>query len=248
MRAITAGAASFSEPWLRPNPHGVSRHLALVRGFNVLLVDDNHHHRIPLLRALRHQGHSVLHAADGASGETLCRASQLEIDALIACADMKRMCGFELARRVARVRPEVRVLLMGRHLGPEEAHRAYERGYAVIEEPFTPEQLCHRLTGLLGSPRNDTGAEPRLVAGDRLIPREDHVLAIGSRKKNAPPRGSSHGTEPEPRLHRRPVGDRAREFAPRKLLLVRATPFRGASTLRLSHLRGTAFDEAIAGD
>jgi CheY-like chemotaxis protein len=189
MRAITAGAASFSEPLLRPNPHGVSRHLALVRGFNVLLVDDNHHHRIPLLRALRHQGHSVLHAADGASGETLCRASQLEIDALIACADMKRMCGFELARRVARVRPEVRVLLMGRHLGPEEAHRAYERGYAVIEEPFTPEQLCHRLTGLLGSPRNDTGAEPRLVAGDRLIPREDQVLAIGSRKKNAPPKG-----------------------------------------------------------
>jgi DNA-binding NtrC family response regulator len=67
---------------------------------------------------------------------------------------MKRMCGFELARRVGRMRPEVRVLLMWRHFeGPEEAHRAYEHGYAGIEEPFTPEQLCRRLTGLLASPR-----------------------------------------------------------------------------------------------
>jgi CheY-like chemotaxis protein len=127
------------------------------RPFSILLVDDNVRHRILLLRALRDQGHSVLHAADGASGEALCRASRLKIDALVACADLKRMSGFELARRMVRLRPEVRVLLMCRHLaGPEEAHRACERGYAVIEEPFTPEELCRRLTGLLGPPRNDT--------------------------------------------------------------------------------------------
>lgn len=92
-------------------------------------------------------------SADGVSGDALCQASQLE-DALVACADMKRMCGFELARRVSHMRPEVRVLLMWRPFeGPEEAHRAHERGYAGIEEPFTPEQLCRRLTGLLAFPR-----------------------------------------------------------------------------------------------
>jgi hypothetical protein len=80
---------------------------------------------------------------------------------------MKRMCGFELARRVVRMRPEVRVLLMWRRFaGPEEAFRAYDRGYAVIEEPFTPEELCRRLMGFLGSSR------------------EDEVLAIGSKKKS----------------------------------------------------------------
>jgi two-component SAPR family response regulator len=67
---------------------------------------------------------------------------------------MKRMCGFELARRVGRMRPEVQVLLMWRHFErSEEAHRAYEHGYAGIEVPFTPEQLCRRLTGLLASSR-----------------------------------------------------------------------------------------------
>ena len=154
MLAIHAGASTVSEPLFRGNPPKVFRHPALRRGFTVLLVDDNHDHRIPLLRALRDQKHTVLYAADGASGENLFQTSQLEIDALVACADMKRMCGFELARRVARMRPEVRVLLMWRHFeGPEEAQRAYEHGYAGIEEPFTPEQLCRRLTGLLAAPR-----------------------------------------------------------------------------------------------
>lgn len=195
MRAIHAGASKVSEPVFQPSPPEVCRYPALrlvgqpapapQRPFGVLLVDDNPHHRILLLRALRHQGHSVLHAADGASGETLCRASEFEIDALVACADMKRMCGFELARRVGRMCPEVRVLLMWRHFeGPEEAHRAYERGYAVIEEPFTPEQLCRRLTGLLASPRIDAFAEPQIEGEDRDIPCEDEVLAIGSKKEN----------------------------------------------------------------
>jgi DNA-binding response OmpR family regulator len=162
-RAVTS--TSVSEPLLRPSPATVPLVPALVRGFNVLLVDDNHHHRVPLLRALREQGHNVLHAADGASGETLCRESKREIDALVACADMKRVCGFELAGRVVRMRPDVRVLLMGSRLAePEEARRAYERRYAVIEEPFTPQELCHRLTGLLGSPRSDDCAAHRLDA------------------------------------------------------------------------------------
>ena len=153
MQAIGPGTSTEGEPLPPPNRPEVSRHPALGRGFRVLLVDDNPQHRIPLLRVLRDQGHSVLHAADGPSGEALCRASQFEIDALVASADMKRMCGFELALRVRRMRPEVRVLLMWRHFeGPEEADRASKRGYAVIEEPFTPWQLCRRLTDLLASP------------------------------------------------------------------------------------------------
>jgi DNA-binding response OmpR family regulator len=173
-----------------PNPPEVSRHPALERGFSVILVDDNPHYRIPLLRALRDQGHSVLSAADGASGENLFRTSQIEIDALVARADMNRMSGFELARRVRRARPEIRVLLMSRHPeGRAETHCAYERGYAVIEEPFTRKQLCRRLSGLLASPRYDARAERRLDGEDRLWPREDEVLAIGSMRETSLPKG-----------------------------------------------------------
>lgn len=170
MESRNAGASTASGPLLRPNPYEEPRGASVERGFGVLLVDDNPYHRIPILRALTQQGHTVLYAADGASAEALCRTSGLEIDALVACADMKRMCGLELARRVGRMRPDVRVLLMWRPFaGPDEARRAYGRGYAVIEEPFTPDELCGRLLGLLASPRTEAHAELRLV-GETVLP------------------------------------------------------------------------------
>ena len=83
---------------------------------------------------------------------------------------MKRMGGLELARRVRRTRPAVRVLLMWRPFaGSDEARRAYLRGYAVIEEPFTPDELCDRLLGLLATPRSEARAEPRLD-GELVLP------------------------------------------------------------------------------
>ena len=92
------------------------------RPLTVLLVDDNHHHRIPLLRALRAERYNVLYAADGARGEDLFQTSLREIDALIACAEMRRMSGFELARRLRSARPEIAVLLMCHSLtSPEHA-------------------------------------------------------------------------------------------------------------------------------
>src|SRR5687768_9373599 len=64
------------------------------RPLTVLLVDDNHYHRIPLVRALRNQKYDVLYAASGPRGEELSRTWRHEIDALVVCADMKRMGGF----------------------------------------------------------------------------------------------------------------------------------------------------------
>jgi DNA-binding response OmpR family regulator len=137
---------------LRPpgDPSTAAAPLVLVRRHHVVVVDDNHHHRRPLVRALRDEGHDVHYAADGPSGELRCRESNLAIDALIASADMKSMSAFDLALRARSICREVHVLLMTRLMGPEEAHRARELGYAVIEEPFSPEQLCRRLTELLG--------------------------------------------------------------------------------------------------
>jgi CheY-like chemotaxis protein len=125
------------------------------RPLTVLLIDDHHHHRIPLLRALRAERYNVLYAADGARGEDLSRTSLRQIDALIACAEMRRMSGFELARRVRSARPEIAVLLMcGSSASPEHADNPFARGFPVIEEPFTPEQLTHRVAEVLAASRS----------------------------------------------------------------------------------------------
>jgi DNA-binding response OmpR family regulator len=125
------------------------------RPLTVLLVDDNHHHRIPLLRALRAQRYNVLYAADGARGEDLSRTSLREIDALIASAEMRRMSGFELARRVRSARPKIAVLLMcGSLASPDHAGNPFESGFPVIEEPFTPKQFTSRLAEVLSASRS----------------------------------------------------------------------------------------------
>jgi DNA-binding response OmpR family regulator len=165
MRAIDAGTARLGEPMPRPSTAQAlwqsGRSLVELpaenarRPLTVLLVDDNHHHRIPLVRALRGQEYEVLYAASGPRGEDLSRTWRHEIDALVAWIDMKRMGGFELARRLRRARPEIGVLMMCRRsASPEEARIVLERGFLVIEEPFTPEDLCHRLTGVLASRPN----------------------------------------------------------------------------------------------
>ena len=71
-------------------------------------------------------------------------------------------------------------------LNPPEVSRrpALKRDHAVIEEPFTPEELCRRPKGLLGSPRNDACAEPRLGGEDRLILCQDEVFEFGPRKES----------------------------------------------------------------
>jgi DNA-binding response OmpR family regulator len=161
MRAIDAGVATPGEPALPSSDLNRQVPLQLVappvthapRRRTVLLIDDNHQHRIPLLRALRAERYEVLYAADGAGGEELFRTSLREIDALIACAAMRRMSGFELARRVRSARPAIAVLLMcGSPATRAHADSPFEPpGFPVIEEPFTPEQLTRRLAEVLSA-------------------------------------------------------------------------------------------------
>jgi DNA-binding response OmpR family regulator len=165
MRVIDGGAATLSEPAVQSSIPEAFRQLPLrpvepavtdaLRPLTLLLVDDNHHHRIPLLKALRAERYDVLYAADGARGEDLSQTSLREIDALIVCAEMRRMSGFELARRVRSARPEISVLLMCRSFtSPEHADSSFERGFPVIEEPFTPEQLTRRLAEVIAASRS----------------------------------------------------------------------------------------------
>ena len=102
LQAITAEAFWRPALPLPEPPTETSR-----RSLTVLLVDDNHQHRIPLVRALRDQQHNVLYAASGDRGAELFRTSLREIDALVACSEMKRLDGFDLARRVRLASPEI---------------------------------------------------------------------------------------------------------------------------------------------
>lgn len=118
----------------------------------IAVADDNHHHRIPLIRALSAAGHRVLHAAGPGACERLLEGSTREITALVCCAEMKEMSGFELARRVIQRRPDIRVLLIFREdSDPRERDRAAALGYAEVVQSTSTDETCSRLARLLGA-------------------------------------------------------------------------------------------------
>lgn len=129
---------------------GVSR-LRLGPAF-VAVAHDDPRYRVPLLRALRASGHEVLHAAGPRSCERLIQDSTHEIDALVCCAGMEEMSGFELARRVIQGRPDIRVLLILRHSSDYQAvDRASALGYAHAFQSDGADQVCAVLARMLRS-------------------------------------------------------------------------------------------------
>ena len=118
----------------------------------VALTDDDECRRIRLLTALRASGHAVLHAAGPRSCERLIQDSTHEIGALICCAEMKEMSGFEFARRAIQRNPDVRVLLILRESSDRHAmDRASALGYAHVLQSTGADEVCSVLAGLLGS-------------------------------------------------------------------------------------------------
>src|SRR5262245_34878238 len=74
-----------------------------------------------------------LRSAPGARFYALVGGDARDTRGPVAGAEMKRMCGLELARRMVRVRPDDRVRLMRATLrDPRRPHRADERGYAGL--------------------------------------------------------------------------------------------------------------------
>jgi CheY-like chemotaxis protein len=118
----------------------------------IAVADDNDHHRMALLRALRAAGHEVLHAAGPRSCESLIQDSTQGIAALVCCAEMKEMSGFELARRVIQREPDMRVLLIFRDSSDrQERDGASVLGYGHVLHSTSPRETCSQLAHLLGS-------------------------------------------------------------------------------------------------
>jgi CheY-like chemotaxis protein len=109
----------------------------------VLVVDDQDVVREVIRLALESAGYHVLDAATPTAAIGLAREPG-DIDLLVTDVVMPEMDAFELAERIARERPGVRVL--------------YTSGYAdaaaegpFIQKPFTPAELIEKVDALLAA-------------------------------------------------------------------------------------------------
>ncbi len=118
----------------------------------VLVVEDDEAVRDLACGLLRSCGYTVVTSRTPEEAQENARDYSGQIHLLLTDVVMPGMSGSELARRVASIRPEIKVLFMsgytdeaiGRHL---EKHP----GRALLEKPFTPPSLARRVRAVLDS-------------------------------------------------------------------------------------------------
>ena len=115
----------------------------------ILVVEDDDAVRALIIQILNRLGYSVQAAADPAEALRLTFETPL-IDGLLTDVVMPGMSGGDLAERVIKVHPDVRVLYTSGYTENSVVHHGViDRGVSFVQKPFTPQELARRLRAVL---------------------------------------------------------------------------------------------------
>jgi hypothetical protein len=116
----------------------------------ILLVEDEPQVRVLACTILRRAGYHVLEAQG--EGDALLVGEQYpgEISLLLTDVIMPRLSGRDVAERVTKMRPHMRVLYMSGYADDEVVrHGVFEAEVALVQKPFTPQRLLSAVRGVL---------------------------------------------------------------------------------------------------
>jgi CheY-like chemotaxis protein len=141
----------YRRPHLAPSPQ---------RSVTILIVEDNDNLRNLLHRTLEGDGFSVFPAADGAEALHLCQQRDGTIDIVVSDIVMPRLNGFELAERIRGARPETKFLFIT-GFGDQfpELREWMKYGATILEKPFLPSELLHKVEDTLTRGKTATGTD-----------------------------------------------------------------------------------------
>jgi len=140
-----------------PVPQPCPRAAVAVHGSEtILVVEDEEELRQLAVTVLVSHGYRVLDAANGRMALQLADRHLGPIHALLTDVVMPGMNGREVADCIKSRRPEVKVLFMSGYAEDVIAtQRLREEGIALIQKPFTPDELISELRGLFARPENN---------------------------------------------------------------------------------------------
>jgi CheY-like chemotaxis protein len=116
----------------------------------VLIVEDEAAVRLLAQRILKGAGYTVLTAADAAAALTLLTSGGAEVDILVTDVVLPGMSGRDLADRVARVRPSVKILFTSGYTDDAILrHGVLDREVAFLGKPYTVDQLTRKVREVL---------------------------------------------------------------------------------------------------
>ena len=131
-------------------------------GETILVVEDEDGVRDVAHRILSREGYSVLAARNGADALGIVEGHEAQIDLLLTDVVMPEMSGAQLADRMARVRPELKVVYTSGYTSDARLlNGVLEGDVPFLQKPFSAEQLCHKVRETLGEGRAREAAEPR---------------------------------------------------------------------------------------
>jgi two-component system cell cycle sensor histidine kinase/response regulator CckA len=126
----------------------------------VLLAEDEEQVRSIVLNVLLRQGYHVISAQNGGEALLLSDRHSGTIDLLLTDVVMPTMSGPELAKRLARTRPDMKVLCMSGYTDDSIVrHGVLESGVAFIQKPITPTLLMTKVREVLDAGRGTSNAE-----------------------------------------------------------------------------------------
>lgn len=129
----------------------------------VLLVEDEDGVRALVRQLLTRQGYRVIESRHGGEALLLCERYQGKIDLLLTDVILQQMSGRELAERLTRVRPEMRVLYISGYTDDAIVqHGVLSAGTAFLQKPFTTDALIRKVRQVLNA--GDNGSDDPVVA------------------------------------------------------------------------------------
>ena len=99
---------------------------------------------------LRMKGYRVVEARHGGEALLLCEQRPGEFDLMVTDVVMPQMSGRQLAERLAPLQPKMKVLFMSGHTEDAVLRHGVENALVtMIQKPFTPVALAHRVRAVL---------------------------------------------------------------------------------------------------
>jgi CheY-like chemotaxis protein len=142
-------------PLTQPTPHGI--HLAPSRQLSgtILLVEDDDIMRDLLQRTLAGAGYSVHPASDGAEALRWSQQHEGTIDVLVSDIVVPGLGRVELSQRIRAARPETKFLFITGF--GDQFPELREYGATILEKPFLPSELLHKVEEILNQGKSATG-------------------------------------------------------------------------------------------